>query len=316
MLLSFTIIAPIFGLILIGFCAGRFSILSPATGQGVADFTFILAIPALLFRTIVLADFSQSDIPAVWGAFFLSAGICWIAATLLATTLLKRTTRDAPSIAMSSVFGNTVMLGLPLAVATFGKEAAAPTIALVLALHAPTLWLTATLHQTFAETDETGKHGHIAPRALAAELLHNPIIIGILLGLAWRLSGLPLVGPFREIIDLLAQASIPCALIALGLSLTNFQITGQGPTLSLICAIKLILMPIVAFILATSVFQLPTIPAAIVTILAAMPTGANAYLFAVRHDAAPNSASGAVALTTLLAALTSSVVLAALSVGN
>ncbi|MEO1542717.1 MAG: AEC family transporter [Pseudomonadota bacterium] len=307
MLLSLTIIAPIFGLILIGYASGRFGILSEATGQGVADFTFILAIPALLFRTIVKADFSQSDFLGVWGSFFLAAGATWVLASLLTTTLLARPTRDAPAISMSSAFGNTVMLGLPLAVATFG-DIATPTIALVLAIHAPTFWLTATIQQTFSEDTPSAEREPVA-QALFRELGHNPIVLGISAGLIWRLTGVPLEGPIDEIVRLLAQAGIPAALIALGLSLTKFQIAGQLPTLMTINALKLAVMPLIAWSLATYVFQLPPLTTGVVTILAAMPTGANAYLFAVRHNAAPASSSGAVALGTVLTVLTASAII-------
>lgn len=302
MLLSLSIVAPIFGLILVGYLAGRFEILPEGTGKGISDFTFILAIPSLLFRTIVHADFTDADIVGTWGSFFLAAGTSWLLSSLVAVFVLRRAAREAPAISMAAVFGNTVMLGLPLAVATYGPGAT-PTIALVLALHAPTLWLTGTLHQAFADANSGGA-GRPDAKALAGELLHNPIIIGIGCGLVWRLSGIPLAGPPDEIVKLLAQAGIPTALIALGLTLTNFRIKGQGPTLGLVCVTKLVVMPALAWLLATYVFTLPPMMAGIVTILAAMPTGANAYLFAQRHQAAVNSSSGAVALGTLMAVLT------------
>lgn len=313
MLLSLTIIAPIFGLILVGYLAGRFGILPETTGKGIADFTFILAIPALLFRTIVQADFAEADIVGTWGSFFVGAGVSWILTSLVALFMLRRTVREVPAISMAAVFGNTVMLGLPLAIAAYGP-AATTTIALVLAIHAPTLWLAGTLHQAFADAG-SGGGGRPDPKALADELLHNPIIIGIAAGLVWRISGLPLTGPLDEIVKLLAQAGIPTALIALGLSLTGFRIKGQGPTLGLICLTKLVVMPAMAWLLATYVFALPPAAAGIVTILAAMPTGANAYLFAQRHGAAINSSSGAVALGTLMAAGTAAIFLTLLGHG-
>ncbi|MEO1207813.1 MAG: AEC family transporter [Pseudomonadota bacterium] len=313
MLLSLTIIAPIFGLILIGYLSGRFGILSEATGQGIADFTFILAIPALLFRTIVKADFSQSDFTGVWGSFFIAAGLTWALATILTALLLRRPSRDAPAISMSSAFGNTVMLGLPLSVATFG-DIAKPTIALVLAIHAPTLWLTATLQQTASEEAGASDREPLL-QTLYRQLGHNPIVLGITAGLIWRLTGVPLEGPPDEIARLLAQAGIPAALIALGLSLKQFQIAGQVLTLATITSLKLVFMPIAAWLLATYVFALPPVTTGVVTILAAMPTGANAYLFAVRHNTAPASSSGAVALGTLLSLLTASTIITLVGVG-
>lgn len=308
MLLSLTIIAPIFTLILIGYLAGRTKVLSDATGKGIADFTFTLAIPALLFRTIVKADFADQNIAGVWGAFFVAVGITWLAATLIVTQVLNRPADDTAPIAMSSSFGNTVMLGLPIAVATFGDEAA-PTIALVLAIHAPILWSIGTVHQALLKTGKA-RSASATMSALGEELIHNPIVLGIAAGLVWRATGLPLSGPIDEVFRLLAQAGIPTALVALGLSLTTFQIGGKLPTLISVCALKLVLMPATAWLMATVVFGLDPVAAGVVTILAAMPTGANAYLFAVRQKTAVGSASGAVALGTLLTIPTSALLIA------
>ena len=61
-----------------------------------------------------------------------------------------------------------------------------------------------------------------------------------------------------------------------------------------------------------AMFQLPPIAVGVVTIFAAMPTGANAYLFASRNNLAQHSASGAVALGTVLAAASATAVIYAL----
>ncbi|MGY8634553.1 AEC family transporter [Bradyrhizobium sp. 14AA] len=66
-------------------------------------------------------------------------------------------------------------------------------------------------------------------------------------------------------------------------------------------------MPTVTFVLAT-LLNLPPIATDIVVLFAAMPTGANAYIFAVQYQRLVNPVSGAVALGTLLAAVTLPVV--------
>ena len=50
--------------------------------------------------------------------------------------------------------------------------------------------------------------------------------------------------------------------------------------------------------------QLPPNVAGVVALFAAMPTGANAYIFAVQYQRLVNPVSGAVALGTMLAAVT------------
>jgi predicted permease len=54
--------------------------------------------------------------------------------------------------------------------------------------------------------------------------------------------------------------------------------------------------------------NLPLLAAGVVVLFAALPTGANAYIFAVQYKRLVNPVSGAVALGTLLAAVTLPVV--------
>ncbi len=307
MLVLLNIIAPVFGLIAVGYAVGRLRLLSEATAQGVSEFAFVLAIPALLCRTIATAKFADLSPLGIWASYFGASAMVWIAATLLTRIWLARPAEDAPSIAMSAVFGNTVMLGLPLAIATFGPAGAAPA-ALILSIHAPILLTTGALHSA-AVGRAAGLGDHRLLRSLSQDLVRNPIIVGILAGAAWRLTGWPLPTVVDRLLDLLASAGVPAALTALGLTLVSFEIKGQVPTLAVILVLKLVALPILAWLLAAEVFELGPLSAGVVTILAAMPSGANAYLFATHEGRAVNSASGAVALGTLLAAATAAVFL-------
>lgn len=322
MLSILAIVTPVFGLIAVGYLAGYFKILRPETGAGVSDFAFTIGLPAVLFRTIATAELTVVSPLAVLASFFGAAWTAWLTATLLTRFVLRRDAADAPSIAMSSVFGNTVMLGLPLSLQTFGPDAAA-TMALILAVHAPLLWMTGTVHMEWVgapeadATADTRQSG--AKRVLVAlwrDLTRNPIIIAVLFGIAWRVLGITLPEPLDKTLALLAQAGVPAALVALGLSLVRFEIKGQMPTLWSIVVVKLLLMPAVAWLLAVKVFHLPLAAAGVVVVFASVPTGANAFLFAIRYNRAVNSASGSVALGTLIAALTVSLALSAMKSGG
>lgn len=323
MLSILAIVTPVFGLIAIGYLAGYFRILRPETGAGVSDFAFTIGLPAVLFRTIATAELGSVSPVAVLVSFFGAAWTAWLVSSLLTRYVLGRPALDAPAIAMSAVFGNTIMLGLPLSLQSFGAAAAAP-MALILAVHAPLLWMTGTVHAEWLgdpESDDKAENSGGAGqssamrvlKALGRDLTRNPIVIAVMVGIVWRLTGISLPGPLDKTLALVAQAGVPSALIALGLNLVRFEIKGQMATLWSIVAVKLVLMPAMAWLLAVKVFQLPPAAAGVVVIFACVPTGANAFLFAVKHNRAVNSASGAVALGTLLAALTVSLTLSVMT---
>jgi predicted permease len=304
------IVAPVFALIAIGYLASLSRLLSEAAHKGISEFTFGIAMPALLFRTIGLTDIPAQEPFRLWGAYFGAAAVVWLAATLLTASVLRRPAADAAPIAMSSVYGNVVMLGIPLALASFGSEAAAP-MALILAINTPLLWIAGTLHMAWAER----KAGTSLARlmlSILVDLGRNPIILAIVAGSLWRLGGLGLHPLADRVLALLGQSGVPCALVALGAGLTQFQIRGQAPTLTALLALKLIALPAVAWVLAYHVFLLPPVAAAVVVLFSAMPTGANAYLFATRYNRVVNSTSGAAALGTILAAITAAALVSAL----
>ena len=298
-----TIVLPVFTLIAIGWAAGRTNYFASDAVRHINEYTFWLAVPAFLFRTMAKAELTELPI-RLWLAFFGAAAVTWIMATLMVKRLLHRPAVDAPSIAMSSCFGNVVMLGIPITYAAFGDSAGGPA-AMLVSLHTPGLFLVATLHQVLvAEGARRSLAGIL--RELAAEVTRNPIIMAIIAGTIWRLTGLGLNPAVDRVLLLLGQSSVATALVGLGLSLVNFAIKGQVPTLSMILMLKLVAMPAMAWLLAFHVLDLAPVAAAVVVLFAAMPSGANAYVFATRHGHAENSASGAVALGTALSVITAS----------
>jgi malonate transporter and related proteins len=302
------IVAPVFGLIALGFVLARFGIVSEQAGSGLSEFVFTVAVPALLFRMMVTAEPVEDASPfAIWGAFYGAVAITWGLSILATRYLLHRSARDGASISMGCCFGNIVMLGIPLSLDRFGSEAGVP-LALILSISSPLLWFAGTLHIELAQRRGDMALGTML-KDLVISLLKNPIILGLLAGIAWRATGLGLHPIPDKMIALLGQAAVPAALVALGLGLTAFQLRGQLPTIAVICVLSLAVYPAIAWMLAFHVFDLPPLWAGVAVLLAACPPGANAYLFATRYEAATGSVSAAVALGTALSIVSVTLIL-------
>lgn len=261
----------------------------------------MISIPALLFRTILPARFEGVAPAGILASFFGAAAVVWAGSALATSTLLKRPATDAPSIAICAVFGNTIMLVLPIGVAALGPESLAP-FSVILAVHAPLFLATAALHTALV----SGPAGEPITRSLTAiarQIATQPFIVAIAAAALWRGSGFGIPAPALTAIDMLGKAGVPAALVALGLSLNTFELKGNAATLALVLALKLAIKPVIAGVLAVYVFALPRLSAEVVVLMAALPAGANAYLFSVKSGRVINSASGAVALGTALSAL-------------
>jgi hypothetical protein len=302
------IVAPVFGLIALGFILARFHVLSKAAGDGLAEFVFSVAVPALLFRIVATAEPAAAGDPLVlWGAFYSAVAVIWIVAALAARFILVRPARDGASVAMGANFGNIVMLGIPLALDRFGTEAATP-IAILISVSAPILWFAGTLHIELVTEREEMAIGALL-KGLLVSLLKNPLIIGIVAGFAWRATGLGLHPIPDKMVSMLGQVAIPGSLVALGLGLTAFQLRGEIATVMTICLLSLVAFPALVWLLAFHVFEMPPIWAGVAVLFAACPPGANAYLFASRYNAATGSISAAVAFGTALSVISVTVIL-------
>jgi malonate transporter and related proteins len=311
MLAILEIVTPVFGIILIGWFAARVGYVGPAVGKAVAEFAFKVAMPALLFRAMMSIGAMPGSPLKLVGAYISSVLIVWLLAALLTKVILRRPQADAAVIAMGATFGNTVMLGIPLAISAFGMEAAAP-MALLVSIDGPLLWILGTLHIEGALREAVGGSGKsptVAFRTILLDLLRNPIILALLIGTLWRVAALPLPVLADRLLALLAQGAVPAALFALGMGLATYEIKGQTATLSLITLLKLFAFPAIAGAISVYVFDLPKLWLAIILLFTAMPVGANPFLFATRYERGLGSISASIAVSTAIAVVTISVLL-------
>lgn len=310
MLSIFAIVAPVFVIILLGFVAAKRRYLPKGAGPILAEFAFKVAMPPLLFRAALNVEPAEASPIYLWAAYLSAIALIWVMTTVATRAILRRPAADSAAVAMGATFGNTVMLGIPVGLVAFGPDAATP-MALMVAADAPLLWIAATLQQEWTGRQQDSSV-LMSLGGVLRDLLLNPIIMSLLLGTVCRYGGLTLDPLSDRILILLGQAAIPSALFALGMTVAGFRLRGQAQTLSVICTFKLLIFPIIAWGIVTYVIALPELWAKVVILFAALPVGANAYLFAARYDRAVASVSAAIAASTLMAALTLTLVLALL----
>ncbi len=302
-----TTVFPVFGLIALGYLLARTSIIDAAAGRGISLFVFNVAIPAFLFRSVATIGETVVAPYALWFAFFGGLAITWIAAAIVSRFVDSLNESGGAAASMATGFGNLALLGTPLALAHFGPAVAAP-VGLIISIHAPTLWFAATLHRELARHSANFSLAATATE-LAKQLATNAIIIALLAAGLWRWTGLGLHPVPDKMLTMLGEAGVPAALVALGVSLAGYSLKGAWSGVAALITLKMLLMPIAVFLLARYAVTLPPLWIKIAVLLAAMPTGANAFLFAQRNDEAVPAVSGAIALGTGLAAITAAILL-------
>ena len=304
------VVLPVFGLILCGYFLARSPVLSEEGAKGLTGFVFYVAIPALLFRTVVRGiKTEQLDFTIVY-AYFTGAAVIFAVAMVIGRLLFRRSFAEQALMGMTSVFGNTVMLGLPLIYMAFGEAGVVP-VSLIVAFHS-TLLITATTILLELSRGQRRGYGVIIATALTA-LLRNPVILALLAGFAWVATGLTLPTVADRFITLLSGAAAPCALAALGASLAAYRLGGDLRESAVVVGLKLLAMPAVVWLLCTWVFPIDPLWAAVAAIIAAQPVGANVFILAQQYDTYTARSASAVLISTILSVLVLALMIARLA---
>ncbi len=297
---TLSIVVSIFGLIGLGYLAARTGLLSTAVGEKLTDFVFTLAIPLLLFDTLATADFHGVSPWRIWVAYFIPFAVVWIVSHLMIRRIFGRDARAGIVAGGSAAYSNGVLIGLPLMQTALGESGTVFLIVIV-AVHLPVMMLISVFLNEWALAAEGIATGTESRREvfvrLAISLARHPILIGILAGLLWRVTGFGIPSVAAKVIDPLARSAGPLALFASGMALVNYGIARQVKPAIAISALKLFLLPALVFVAARAI-GLPTVGVAALTLTAACPTGVNAFLIASRLGTGQALASNTLLIST------------------
>ena len=289
------------------------------TARVLGNAAFTLFVPALLFRTTARLDLAALPwrtlaayfVPAVAYTLAVYGWQRWRSGQRGRSEL----TAAVPAVrSVSATYGNSVQLGIPVAAALFAEPGLAIHIALV-SVHG---LLLLTLPTILAELDLA--RSQPGPRNVAATVRNtvrntivHPVVLPVLAGLAWNLGGLPLPSLVDEALVLLGSAVVPVCLVLIGLSLAYQGVQGQWRAVIGLSVLKLLVLP--ALVLATAHwgFGLSGMPLAVLVLMAALPTGANALIFAQRYGVLQAEAGAAAVVSTVAFAATASLWLGVLA---
>ncbi|WP_166376043.1 AEC family transporter [Aeromicrobium phragmitis] len=262
------------------------------TSQAVLSrLVYVVGTPALLISLL-----SETDVSRVFGPWFLVA-LGGVLATLVLYVpwALWRRRRTSHVIvgALSASYANAGYLGLPIAAYVLGDAAyALPTMMLQLVFYAP-------LALSMLEMAGRGRAG-LNPFAFVRAGVRNPVSVAAVIGVTIALTEIQLPLVVAEPIRLLGQLAVPCALIAFGVSLRFGPRIGigQGGEVAFVAALKLLWQPAIAYLVARFALGLPDTQVVGVTMMAALPTAQNVFVYASRFGRDHVLARDCVAVTT------------------
>lgn len=286
----------------VGFAIAHFKIAGPTAQTTLARLAFFVASPALMVTVLGETDIKQifsTNLIASIGCVAVSATLYVLAARLV----FKRTTSETVIGTFCSCYVNAGNLGLPIAVYALGSASwIAPMLLTQLVVLQP-LGL-AILDLTTQQGSGGGRRQRVL--RLISQPFRNPLMLGSLVGLVLSIFAVKLPAVINDPLHMIGNMAVPAMLIAFGISLRLGPLPGRGEPkaqIGYIVLLKLLVQPLVGYLLAAFVLHLSPHGVLAVTIVAALPTAQNVFVNAVRYDRGVILARDSVFITTVLSLL-------------
>lgn len=302
-----TALLPVLIFIAVGYFSGKRGWISAAGVKDLSSLVFMVLTPALLFRTMGTVHVEQLDFQPV--LVYLGGAAVIFAATLL----LRGFNRRGAVLALAGTFSNTVMIGIPLVGLAFG-EAGLVTLFTLVSVHALVLLTLATIvlelavaREDAARQSHAGRHPdrHMAATVMLAVrngIIH-PVPLPIIAGLLFAQTGWVIPEVIDKPLQLLGAALSPLALLLVGVTLAYNAVGAHLRGALGLAVTKNIVHPLLVVGIGWAL-GMHGLPLAVITLTAALPIGANVFLFSQRYQVAEEVVTAGVAVSTALALVT------------
>jgi malonate transporter len=292
---------PVVLLIGVGFVAGRARLMRPESVRDLSNLVFLVLAQALLFRTMSSVHLERLELRPVLQYFVVAGGLFFV------MLLVYGRDSRASVLALAGIFSNTLMIGVPLIGLAYGQAGQVLLFTLI-SLHALVLLTMATVvlelqmaHEQAAVTGRPSQLWRTVAQAIRSALLH-PVPLPIIVGLLYAQTGWGLHPVVDKPLQLLGSAFGPIALVLVGITLSQTPI-GQnlGAALKL-SLVKTVVHPVLMLAVGWAL-GLRGLALSVMVVAAALPIGANVFLFSQRYRKEEDTVTAAVAVSTLMSML-------------
>jgi hypothetical protein len=294
-----SVLAPILLLVLLGVFLGRLRFLGPEFSGDLNKLVFWVALPALLFRSVVHAEHPGPGTFSLIG-LLVAATVVAAAAGWAASLLMRLPRASRGTLSQSAFRGNLAYIGIPVLAYSFeglpGKNEAFGTAVIVMA------FLMAFFNILAVVVLSVGHHSESPVRAALVSIFSNPLLLAGMAGVPLALTQTRLPLFLDRTLESLGGAAVPIALLCIGGSLAHARIGDKVGGILAAALIKTAFLPILVFLLAPS-FGIAGNDLRIALVLSACPTAAAAFVMARQMNGDSALASGSIVLSTVLAAV-------------
>ena len=291
-------ILPVFGVMVLGFLLRRRGFLTQGFCQTGNRLVFNLCLPAMLLRQIA----SMGGVRAANGGFLLyafAATLAGVLAVWLPAHFFMKDKTQVGAFAQGAFRGNTALLGAALLQSICGSQAYAPLIILA----AVPVYNVLSVVVLSLEAGGGGTLDRARVLGALKQVARNPILLGILAGMPFALTGRSIPLPADKVLSMLGGLASPLSLLIIGAGFRWQAALEKRRTTLLAALVKLVLLPAAALPPAAALgFRGEALVALLV--MSGTPSAVSSYIMAENMGNDGVLANGIVAVTTLLSAVT------------
>lgn len=307
------VVLPVFAIIFAGYVGRKRNILGDGSSEALNGFVYYFAMPALFVVSLSRVDSHEIFNWPFIGAYTASMLTTFCLMILLGRALWPEMRLAARSLqGMAAMFGNTGYMGIPLVMAAFGAEAVLPALIATIVNTAIIGGLIIVLIEVDLKS-EAGGTG--IAKDIFWSLAKNPIMISPMVGIVFSVTETALPVPLAKFCDILGAAAGPAALFSIGLFLAGQPLREGAAEISIVTVFKLVVHPIIAWLLITYVFGLSGLWGAVALLMSALPLGATVFVLAQRYNVYVARSSSLTLVSTALSTITLSALIPYLVAG-
>ena len=225
LMFSLNATVPVFLTMVLGFVLHKWRVIDDSFASKLNQFVFKIALPVLMFDQLATTDFVS-----VWDTKFV---LFCFAVTLLSIGLayvLSLLIKNKPArgeFVQAAYRSSAAILGIAYTQNIYGDAGMTPLmiIASVPLYNAMAVVVLALTAPAEAETQQEAR-GALAWRTVK-EIVTNPILLGLVAGLAWSLLKIPVPSVLGKTLDNVGGLATPLGLIAMGASIDPKKVSGK-----------------------------------------------------------------------------------------
>lgn len=294
-LAALSVSLPTFGWVVLGMILSRVGLLPQPLNDRLSRLAFNYGLPVMLF-----AGAAQVDYTSLSNARYLLAGVLATLLIVMISWLYSRWRAHPRALqglfVQASFRSNLAIIGMALAVSAYGERG--PVLAAL-----PVALLTALYNVLAVWVLNTTLGSNAGWKNIVVGILRNPLIIGIVAGVALSVSGLPQPDFIAPLGSVLSAFFLPLMLACIGGSMILSRLSRAEGILWEASAWRLLVAPLISIALAL-LMGVRDEQLGVLFLLLATPVAASSYVMVVAAKGDGVLAANMVVLTTLLSMVT------------